>query len=67
MDNSAKRSEKGKKGYLKYKMEGRRDRNRERRLRRQLKRNPLDLSNPFHPEHRKNYKGPKAELVADGV
>jgi len=67
MANSAKRSEKGRKGYLRYKTEGRRERNRERRLRRQLKQNPLDLSNPLHPKHRKEYKGPKAELVADGV
>ena len=64
---SAKRPKKGKGNYAAYRNEGRRERNRERRLRRQLKRNPLDLSNPFHPEHRKSYKGPKAPLVADGV
>ena len=64
---SFKRPKKGKGSYLRYKNEGRLLKNRERRLRRQLKRNPLDLSNPFHPEHRKSYKGPKAPLVADGV
>jgi hypothetical protein len=67
MANSVKRSEKGKKGYLRYKQEGRRERNRERRLRRQLKQYPNDLSNPLHPKHRKEYQGPKAEVVADGV
>jgi len=64
---SHKRPKKGKGSYLRYKNEGRKDRNRERRLRRQLKHNPMDLSNPLHPEHRKSYKGPKAKLVADGV
>ena len=64
---SAKRPKKGKGSYLRYKNEGRKIKNRERRLRRQLKQNPMDLSNPMHPEHRKSYKGPKAPADASGV
>ena len=64
---SHKRPKKGKGSYLRYKNEGRLLKNRERRLRRQLKHNPLDLSNPLHPEHRSKYKGPKAPADASGV
>ena len=52
MANSAKRSEKGKKGYLRYKMEGSLVKNKTRRLKRQLKENPNDKTNPFHKEHK---------------
>lgn len=62
MANSAKRSEKGKKGYLRYKQENRRIRNKERKLRRAHKCNPNDRTNPFHPECKH-----KPEWLASGV
>ena len=62
MANSVKRSEKGKKGYLRYKQENRRIRNKLRRLRRLAKKFPNDKTNPFHPECKS-----KPDYMAGGV
>ena len=62
MANSAKRSEKGKKGYLRYKQENRMVKNKLRRLRRLHAQHPNDRTNPFHPECKK-----KPDYMVQGV